>query len=78
MSTATLERPKTLRVNAPGGLNKMVERTPGTTVNGYLKALGTEIPNDHVPVVGGMPVTGDAIVPDTAAAITVAYRPENG
>lgn len=78
MSTATLDRPSMLRINAPDGLNKMVERTPNTTVNGYLKALGTEIPVDHVPVVGGVPVSGDTVVPDTAAAITVAYRPENG
>ena len=79
MSTATLDRPKTLRINAPGGLNKMVDRmAQGTTVDGYLMKLGVKIPAGHVPVVGGMPVTADTVVPDNAAALTVAYRPENG
>lgn len=79
MSTATLDRPKTLRINTPGGLNKMVDRmAQGTTVDGYLMKLGVKIPTDHVAVVGAKPVSGDTIVPDTAAAITVAYRPENG
>ncbi len=76
MSTALAPAPSKIRFGLPGR-PETLDYKVGATVGGYLKELGATIPAGHVPVGGGRPATEDTIVPE-GAAVTVAYKPENG
>jgi hypothetical protein len=59
------------------GKAESIDFVANAPVSYYLKALGVEVPQGSVPVVGGRVATVDTIVPEQAA-VTVAPRPDNG